>query len=194
MKEASRVSAILLAAGLSRRMGRDKLLLPYRGKPLISHALSLISNLAFHEKIVVTTQARLSQISLPEGITAVVNPCPENGQSESVRLGVAAAAGDAYMFFSSDQPLLDRETSEFLLSHMDGTHIIYPSVEGVPRLPIIFPAHFRKDFLVLRGDQGGRKIRDANPDQCLPLELPAQASLLLDVDTWEDYTMLLADL
>ena len=187
MEEGFKVSAILLAAGLSTRMGLDKLLLPFQGLTLLEHTIGVISAFPFYQRILVTTQARLSVINLDKKIKAIVNSNPELGQSGSIRLGVMNATGDAYMFFMADQPLLDHAAIEALLRYADGEHIVYPIFNEVPCTPAIFPAKFREELLSVQGDQGGRQIRQSHPDACLPIELRSGAPLLLDVDTWEDY-------
>jgi len=88
------ISAILLAAGLSRRMGsQDKLLLEYKGKALIEHAVSLLDSLPCREKILVAGSQHIETIHLPTGVVPVVNNNPQVGQSESLRLGIATATG-----------------------------------------------------------------------------------------------------
>lgn len=180
-----------MAAGFSRRMGEDKLLLPYRGKTLLEGAMELIDSIAFHQRLVVSTPVRLAAVAVPAGFAAIPNHNPDAGQSESLRLGVAAATGDAYLFFTADQPLLDRETVGWILAHGDGERIVYPTVEGRPASPALFPARFRAELLAQRGDAGGRAVRAAHPEACLPLEAPHPLHLL-DIDTRADYEALLA--
>lgn len=187
------VSAILLAAGLSRRMGgRDKLLLPCAGQTLLARAAALLDSLPFREKILVTTVPRLEQTALPPGITSVLNPHPEAGMGESLRLGVTAATGEAYLFLPADQPLLEPSTLLWLLraARDNAGKIVYPSVGGEPRSPALFPARFRPELLALPGDSGGRGVRLAHPEDCLALEAENPAAFL-DVDTGEDYALLL---
>jgi len=188
----SRVSAILLASGLSRRMGgRDKLLLPYRGETLRHRAIRLLESLNFYEKIVVTTPARLKQVYLSPEIRAIINPCPEAGQSGSLRLGVEAATGEWYLFLMADQPRLNAAALAPLLE-LAGDNpdkIIFPSVNGAPSSPTLFPARFRENLLELTGDTGGRAVRSAHPDACLAYEVETPESFL-DVDNENDYKSL----
>ena len=102
-----RISAILLAAGLSRRMGGDKLLLPFEGKTLLQRAMDLLTELRVYERVLVTTEARLETLVVPPGMRVAVNYEPEVGQSTSVRLGVSASSGDWFLFMAADQPLLE---------------------------------------------------------------------------------------
>jgi molybdenum cofactor cytidylyltransferase len=187
----SKISAILLAAGLSRRMGEDKLFLPYKGKTLLQQAVDLLSDLPVYEKIVVTTVARLERIALSPAIKAVINPQPEAGQSESLKLGIAAASGDLFFFMTADQPRL---TATDLLPLLESARnnenkIIYPIINGDPYTPSLFSARFRMELLALTGDTGGRPVRMAHPEAHLTIA-PEHPENFLDVDSAEDYETL----
>ncbi|MCL2578447.1 MAG: nucleotidyltransferase family protein [Oscillospiraceae bacterium] len=184
----SDISGILLAAGLSRRMGADKLLLEYAGQTLLARAVALLGSLPCREKILVTTAGRLSAIDLPAGIRAIVNPNPGIGQSESLRLGLAAAARRNYLFLNADQPRLypDALAPLFTLAGENPEKIVFPTVNGQPCPPVLFPAVFREDLLAQTGDAGGRAVRTANPELCLTFEV-GNPEDFLDVDTPQDY-------
>lgn len=193
-KPGLRVSAILLAAGFSRRMGTgtDKLLLPFRGKSLLAHAADLLGQLSCTERLLVSTPERLAALLLPPGVAAIPNRHPERGQSESLRLGVQNATGQSYLFLPADQPCLDVATVEWLLTHAAANpdKIVYPSLEGKPCNPVVFPARFRAQLLRQQGDVGGRAVRAAHPQDCVAIK--AKHSLcFLDIDTPEDYQALL---
>ena len=167
----TRISAILLAAGLSRRMGgTDKLLLEYCGKPLLSRAIDLMDSLPVHEKILVTTAERIKHVPVPGSIRALVNPCPEDGQSGSMRLGVMAASGEYYLFLAADQPLLEAADITPVLDAAEENKIVYPTVEGNPCTPALFSAAFREELLAQSGDCGGRLVRMAHPHACRAME------------------------
>ena len=188
------VSAILLASGLSKRMrGTDKLFLCYKGKTLLQHAIDLLNSISFYEKILVTTSERLKHVDLPLQIRVITNRKPEIGQSESLRLGVEAATGKSYLFLTADQPRLTPENLRLILkSASDNTNkIIFPSVDGNPSTPVLFPAFFRSDLLNLTGDVGGRTVRDAHPEACLSLEVEFPKNYL-DIDCEEDWKRMLA--
>ena len=218
----SRISAILLAAGISRRMGgRDKLLLEYEGKSLLQRAVELLDFLPVYERILVTTKARfefinsqyiltptlsarktLSQVefmpavhaSNPQHpIRAIINPNPEKGQSGSLRLGLNAASGDCYLFLAADQPLLTHTCLQpmFELAETNADKIIFPSINGVPCTPTLFPARFREDLLSLTGDTGGRAVREAYPESCLAFDVKHPVCFI-DIDSETDYQVILS--
>jgi len=183
-----RISAILLAAGLSRRMGTDKLLLDYQGKSMIRHSIDLMSELQVYERIVITSDARIEHLTLPSGIRLYVNPAPESGQSASIRIGVEASKGTHYFFMAADQPKL---TSKDLLPLLEAikanpNKIIYPSIDSKPCSPTVFPGRFRMELLSLTGDTGGRVIREANKENCFPID-PEFPMNFADIDCAEEY-------
>ena len=155
---------------------------------MLQQAVNLLSELPVYERILVTIDARLKQISLPPGIQSCINPRPEIGQSESIKIGIEAATGTHYLFLVADQPKL---TSNDILPMIESIRInpnsiIYPIVDLKPSSPTIIPASFRQDLLKLSGDEGGRKVRDSYPDlqQTIEPELPLHFA---DIDNAKDY-------
>jgi len=210
----SGISAIMLAAGLSARMGgRDKLLLEYMGKTLLQRAVELLDSLPVSEKILVTTGARLKHIcdlpclavpgvtagetaarapGAPPAIRVVINPAPETGQSKSLRLGLGAASGEWFLFLTGDQPLLTPGHIQPMLelAERNADKIIFPSINGKPCSPSLFAASFRDELLSLTGDTGGRAVRDKSPQACLAFvaEYPEG---FIDIDDEAGYLTLL---
>lgn len=190
-----KVSAIVLAAGLSRRMtapghpGRNKLLLPYNGRPLLERVLKLAASFDFFQHILVTTPEIAAKVDLPTAFQVVCNPTPQKGQSASLRLGTQAASGEGYLFFVGDQPLLDRQTVENVLAAAGPENIVYPVCDGRPGNPVFFGSAYREELLAVQGDAGGRALREKYPQCCVPVQA-SSALALLDIDTYEDYLRL----
>lgn len=184
----SRISAIVLAAGMSKRMGENKLLLDFKGKPLLSHTLELVAHLDFKEKILVTTDEMAKSVSIPDGFKTVINEEPNAGQSMSLKLGVESAIGEYYMFFLGDMPLLDEALIYALVDAIGDARdsIIIPETSGKPANPVIFPKALRRELLALNGDSGGRQIIKTRAGQCRIVRFERSAAFL-DIDTPEDY-------
>jgi len=172
-------------------MGKDKLLIVYQRKTLLRLAIELLYELPVSEKLIVTTEAKLKQVEIPSGIQVAINENPNEGQSGSVRLGVKMASGTHFLFLTADQPRLTLSSLMPLitLAEKNQDRIIFPVVNNNPTSPVLFPASYRKEFLGLVGDTGGRLIREAYPEKCLPFE-PELPELFFDVDDAEDLTML----
>lgn len=187
-----KISAILLASGFSARMGENKLLLPYQGKPLLSHAADVIAAMDFYQFIIVITKENAAGLLFPPKAQIVWNPHPEEGQSRSVRLGTEHASGDGYMFFPADQPFLDTASIRQLLSAARADNIAVPTVDGSAGSPVFFGKRFREELLAVTGDCGGRTVKKNHPESCCYVEMKNKR-LFLDIDTAEQYHALLEE-
>lgn len=183
----NRISAIVLAAGQSKRMGQNKLLMPFRGKPLLTRVLDLVESLGFGEKILVTSRETVGTVKVPPGFITVLNESPESGQALSLKLGVTAAALDYYMFFLADMPLLEESDALKIIAGIDGGRIIVPKAGEIPANPVIFPKKFRRELLEVSGDKGGRSVISAHEAECKAIFIE-NAEAFRDIDTPEEYS------
>ncbi|MGV8981248.1 molybdenum cofactor cytidylyltransferase [Clostridium sp.] len=187
------ISAIILAAGYSRRMGKNKLLLKYRGKSLIEHTIETIEKCGFSEVILVGRNKKIIDIGNRYGLVVVRNQNADKGISESIKLGVMhSKKTDGYMFFTADQPFLDENTIKQLAREFteDYDYIIVPKCDVRRGNPVIFPYSFKGDFLKLEGDVGGKIIVNENLDKVKFIEIN-DSWALFDVDTNENYEYIL---
>jgi molybdenum cofactor cytidylyltransferase len=197
MSNGTRFFAILMAAGFSRRFGgQNKLLTPFRGKPLARHTLELVCGMGCFEKVFFV-YADEAVAALADGleVTTVYNPAPEEGQGESARLGLAAAVRvsgaeqDYYMFFPCDQPLLDQDTVRLLLdAARHATRpgcIVEPVCPGGNHSPNLFSASFLDELLALKQGEHPRLLKARHPQSLITVEI-TNPSLLADIDTLED--------
>jgi len=191
------IFAVLLAAGFSSRFGGgNKLLAPFRGKPLARHTLDLACAMNRFERIFFVYAdeevAALANDAIAAGlpVTPVCNASPEMGQGESVRLGVAAsdAAGTVvaessyYLFLPCDQPLLDAGSLRLILDAARPGRIVEPSYHHSPSL---FSASFRDELLALRPGEHPRLLKSRHREAVMQVEVP-NPSLLEDIDTYDD--------
>lgn len=162
-----RISAVLLAAGLSRRYGANKLLARADGVPLYRRAFSALPPSLFAQAAVVSCYDEILAAAEAAGYLPVRNPDPAAGQSLSLRLGLAAlAAPDAVLFSVCDQPRLTRESVTGLIAayRSDPEHITALSWEGRRGNPVIFPARWFPALMALTGDVGGGAVLRAHPE------------------------------
>ncbi len=191
----SNVAGIVLAAGLSRRFGGNKLLAPVRGKAMIAWTvegalasrLGRVAIVLGHQREQV--RAGLGDLLADARLEEVFNESYRQGQSGSVIAGLNAVRGehDAAMFLMGDQPLLEPGTIDALIAahEQSATDICYPSRGGHRRNPVIFTARFFPAILALTGDTGARALIDANPDAGTAVEF-AEPDQFCDVDSIGD--------
>jgi molybdenum cofactor cytidylyltransferase len=127
-------------------------------------------------------------------LTLVLNPAYRDGQSTSVRAGLAAVGPEASgaLFLPCDQPWVDAD----LINHLIASHqaspeaIVLPAFQGQRGSPVLFPRSLFPELENLQGDQGGRQMLPAHEDRIV--EVPLATGLpLKDVDTQEDLRDLL---
>jgi molybdenum cofactor cytidylyltransferase len=180
-----RVVGILLAAGSSRRFGGEKLLAPWRGRPLYEHALeALLSSPAVVETIVVVQPGFAVPPARPR-CRFVVNPDHAEGMGASLRAGVrtAPADADAYLVALADMPGTTPALIAALIARhaVAGKAIVVPVCGGRRGHPVMIGAVLRETLLAVTGDVGAREIIRAHPEWVAPLETQ-DAAVLFDVD------------
>src|SRR6516225_8909088 len=107
------IAAIVPAAGMSTRMGRNKLLLAFRDRPLIARAVDTLLESEVDQVVVVLGHEADKVKAKLQGrqVTIVENPSYGQGISTSIRVGLGAVSSDAraIMIYLADQPLLEPE-------------------------------------------------------------------------------------
>lgn len=193
----SNLSAIVLAAGASRRMGTvNKLLLPVKGRPMIVRVIENVLDSGIAEVIVVLGHEADRVITTLADYTVrlVHNPQYREGMGTSIRTGIEAASPGAsgYMICLSDLPFIESKTYKALIELFDELHqqddmvITVPVCEGHRGHPVIFSRAYRSQMLACSGDEGARKIVQAHSEQVRLCEVYTR-SILLDLDTPEAY-------
>lgn len=184
------VTAIILAAGLARRMNGDKLHLKLHGKEIIDTVLSTVAAVDFKETIVVTNDPVITSRTSLLNLTPVPNLAAPAGQSTSIIKGILASGNDTsgYLFIMGDQPLLSKDTLEVILKAFEEspTSIILPMYGEKSGSPVLFPSTLKNELLSLQGDFGGKVVIKNHPELIKKVSISSHQELL-DVDTKEDY-------
>lgn len=197
------VHGIILAAGLSTRMGDAKLLLELQGRSLVARVVGAALQSRLHQVTLVVgshnreiRDALTSEMANPK-LTLAVNPDPAEGMSSSLRIGVASLGSGASgaMILLADQPLVSSEILDRLITefHQDIEKIVLPTIHGRRTTPVIFPADMFPDLMKVTGDKGGRDVVNKYASRVVAMEV---GSLYddADVDTREDLDALRAKL
>lgn len=186
------INVIIMASGYSKRMGSNKLLLPYKNKPIIEHVLDNVMSSGLKSVTLVSGQDEVLEIGRLKNVRTVYNSHAQDGQSASIKAGILNSPPcQGYMFLTGDQPLLDMETIKLLADTFENNKqfITVPSFQGKKGNPVIFPERFKEELLELQGDTGGREIIKRHPDSVIFVEVK-NGYVLWDIDTKEDYIKL----
>jgi len=197
----SRVAVVVLAAGESRRFGRLKQLEPWGDGTLLTHAVEVaLASQAGQVVVVLGCQAEACRAALEEAgigpkheqsVTLVGNPDWEEGQSTSVRAGLAALeenVGGA-IFHLADQPGVTPAVMEALIERHASTlaPVVWPEYQGRRGNPVLFDRVAFAELGKLSGDVGGKPVllayARANAAERVAVEEPG---VLLDIDSPRD--------
>ncbi len=186
------VSAILLGAGESKRMGRNKLSLPWGKKTIFEHCLGTLLRSDVREVIVVLSH-RIGWMENQwrgQNVKVVKNPYYKRGMSTSIRRGLQAIdpSSQGILIALGDQPLIKTRTINALIHafvQRRGT-IVVPSFRGKQGHPVIFHRRYLKELLKLKGDVGGRSIIEKHPEEVWLVRIKSEG-VTKDIDTWKDY-------
>lgn len=187
-------AAIVLAAGLSRRMGRPKLLLDLHGKPVIRHTVECVIAGGLEPVLVVVgpEHAELGRALDGLAVRLVVNPTPEAGQASSVRVGIEAVPAEATtaLIALGDQPGLSLDVISRLRQAIGapGKSIAAPRYADGLGNPVLFAAAVFPELLTLSGDRGARSVVEKDPARLVLVDVAAP--MPSDLDTPEDYARL----
>lgn len=197
VQRAPKVAALVLAAGLSSRMGQPKLLLPLAGQPMIAHTVDALIASAVSDIIVVTGPDAEPLRAALAGRTVrfVQNPMPEGGLSTSLRTGLRTlpADCDAFLVALGDMPLVGPALIDRLIAAYnptEGRAICAPRTGDRRGNPILWDREFQAELMAVSGDMGGRVLLQRHNDQVCDVAVEGDA-ILTDIDTPEDYRAVL---
>ena len=194
------IAALVLAAGQSRRMReRNKLLLPFRGRPLIEHVVrTVLASKAAAVVVVLGHEAgRVREALAAYDVQFAHNDRYQEGMTTSIQAGVRAASDDAtgFMICLSDLPLIEPDELDRLIDAFERTRPLDEHLIAVPTFeerrghPVLFSAAYKPDLLAHQEPEGCRQIIRRNPTHVIEVAMPTD-HVLRDVDTPEAYDRL----
>lgn len=182
-----KIGCVIMASGLGKRFGGNKLLCDFRGKPMIRYILDSTADI--YPRIVVTRHADIAALCRERHIPVLLHDLPL--RSDTVRLGLSALleaepALDGCLFAAADQPCLKKESIAALCDafNADKSKIHRLHYQGTPGNPVLFPRCCFEKLLRLPEGKGGNVIIKAHPELVRCVEATA-ASELIDIDTPE---------
>lgn len=184
----SRVSAVVLAAGASTRMGLQKLLLPLGDEPLVRRTVRQICAAGFDDVLVVVGNEQEKVLAALDGlpIRHAINAAYETGMGSSFRTAVEQLGdSDAAVFALADQPFV---TANDYRSILDTYRRHAPPIVSVRYGDVTAPPHlFSREFFpeLAQLTHGARPVLERHRGQTVVLQFPS--GLLQDIDTPEDY-------
>ena len=189
------ISAILLAAGQSKRMtGKNKLTKEIKGTPLIKHSIKNILSSSIDELIIVLGyQKKIIEklIDKNEKIKFVFNKNFESGMASSIKTGLNHLSKNTEAFFIclGDMPMVNHDIYNQLIKFKDNKEIIVPTYKGQQGNPVLFDKLMKETVMNITGDIGAKKILELNKDKILNLEINNQ-SIVKGFNTQGDFNSL----
>jgi len=186
------ISAILLGAGRSTRMGVDKLSLPWGRRTILEHCFNTLLRADVRELVVVLGVRNQGVRILLQGrnVKVVINRYSKKGMSTSIRRGVEALrpGSDGILIALGDQPFVKTRTINVLIHAFDQGKggIIVPSFRGRRGHPVIFDRKYKGELLNLEGDVGGISVIERHPQDVRVVSVKS-TGVVRDLDTWQDY-------
>ncbi len=188
------IVGIILAAGLSSRMGTNKLMLPVGGLPAVERVIAAASRSKLDCITLVCSSEEVASIGGRYGIKIVYNTDPKQGQSKSIRLGIesSAQAADGYMFLVGDQPFISEKVINRLIESFKykKCSAVVPIYKGERGNPVIFSSLLKDKLTGLRGDTGGRVLLKELGDKVATVVFD-DGRPGFDIDTRDEYEALL---
>ena len=199
------VGCVIMASGLGRRFGGNKLLADFDGQPLISRILECSARFPCLRRLVVTRHAGIAALCREMGLFVLLHDLPDRSDTIRLSLGQLLAIEDGQdhiwppahshlsgcLFCPADQPLLRPESLEALLQafFQNPDSICRPAYEGRAASPVLLGRRFFPELLTLPRGAGGSFLAQKYPAQVV--QIPVRDAFELDdVDTPQDLARL----
>jgi molybdenum cofactor cytidylyltransferase len=194
----NKIGAVILAAGMSRRMGVPKLFLDFHGKPLFLYSVECAIQSQLDPILIVGGEhvQLLQEHTKDMPVEIVRNPDYAEGMATSLKRGIEAMDGrvDALLVFLADQPFVSPTLIKELLQtytdcRSDGIRVVRPQYNGIPGHPVLIDSDLFAEFSAVQGDEGGRCIirRHAEKMKGIPFDNPLWGADIDTPDDWKTY-------
>jgi molybdenum cofactor cytidylyltransferase len=189
------VTGLVLAAGGSTRLGRPKQLLPYGSGPLLEHVLGTARACRFDQLLCVlggSAEGVRGEVDL-EDVQVVENRHFGEGCSSSIAAALSAVDPrcELLVLMLGDQPGVSAATVGKLLDGRGDAPLAACAYADGRGHPLAFARSMFGELSALHGDKGVWKLLDRHA--AAVVDVPIDGPVPLDVDTWEDYEAVLAE-
>ena len=186
------VSAIVLAAGMSKRMGALKQLIKVGDRTLLEKTLSSVGQSRAGETILVLghrSEEIRQAIQIDPATKIVLNDQYENGMSTSIQAGLrnVSPATSAALIVLADQPYLMPDVIDQLIEEREksGASILFPVYKGFRGNPVLIDRSLFPELMQISGDIGCRSLFGLHSTK-IGKVIVEDAGILIDIDTQED--------
>lgn len=192
MENNFKIGLVIMASGLGKRFGGNKLITNLGDKPLIKWILDVTADF-FDKRIVVTRSSEIKELCDSYGIECIIHKLPN--RNDTVRLGLTSLMNEIdYCFFvPADQPLLSETTVKKMIDEAKKYQdkIVRACYRETAGSPIGFPAVFFDELLNLPEGKGGNWLVNQKKEKVHLTEVDRECELY-DVDTREDLEKIIA--
>jgi molybdenum cofactor cytidylyltransferase len=194
VKSRQSCSAILLAAGQSKRMGAFKPLLPFGNKTVIECCIDYLREGGV-ESIVVVVGHRAEEVRKHLEAHPLIfanNPDPNSEMGASIAAGIRAvpATAEATLIALCDHPAVPASVVSTLIdTWTNGARLVIPTWQNRGGHPVLVDLSFKQELLQLTSTGGLRALFDAHPMAVKRIEVDSPY-IARDMDTWDDYVTL----
>jgi molybdenum cofactor cytidylyltransferase len=188
----SEIWGIILAAGESKRMGRQKLLLPFQGKTIIEKTVENALNSRIDHVLIVlgSHSAEIFDQVRHLPVRFSFNKDFRDGMLSSVKCGVKALPENcqAVLIFPGDQPMIEAEVINKVIEayRSTGYGIVIPSFENKKGHPVLIDHKYLKEIEDIKNTEGLRSLAIQFNQDVLIVETDCKG-ILKDIDTPEEY-------
>lgn len=188
-----KIAALVLAAGLSSRMGSNKMLVRINGLTIIEKTIQVLREapLSGISIILGDSSDAVREVLRDYPVNFVYNPDYRSGMSSSIKCGIKSVLGnkaiDAVLVMLGDMPLIAASTIDRLIEEFRQSRrpIVVPYYNGQRGHPVLFSRAIFAHIMEIRGDNGAREVIEKFPEQVSYVGVNDRG-IILDLDTKQD--------
>lgn len=185
------LGCVIMASGLGKRFGGDKLSADLMGKPIIQYIVEATEGL-FAYRVVVTRNEKIKAWCTERNIPVVLHTMPD--RNDTIRLGLTELEDilgedlQGCLFCPADMPFISENSIQNMISKAENKTdgIVRMSYKGRGSAPVLFGKEYFSDLKTLPKGKGGSEIIKNCEDKVLLVEAKEEYELW-DVDTQEDF-------